>query len=246
MTRSMNALDWQEDQRFYKTVFAVGTERKWSNGKLMRKEADGSWSEIPGYVASQEVKQDLTIVASKVQGMIQAPHVNVTVSTLGGADKASLMITMSLDKKETWQNGIFQNSRNAHFRLDSDGTLECYQKRSDLKPFKFIKTKVKSVDDAVAKINTWIDKVYKAIGRPLVVDNSIAAIKEKLKGVEKNIKEYEAAVKEEPNSKSPGVLERREKYKETLEDLYEVAAELELEINATEKEQERNTDHDYR
>lgn len=40
--------------------------------------------------------------AEKLQGLLKAEGVKVTLSTLGGKERASLMILIYLDKRETW------------------------------------------------------------------------------------------------------------------------------------------------
>ena len=87
---------------------------------------------------------------------INAPHVSITCSTLGGRDRASLMITLSLNKRETWQGGIMQNSHYMHLRLDSDGTLEHF---GGYGVPHMRRCKVTSHEQAVEKINQHIAKI---------------------------------------------------------------------------------------
>lgn len=47
------------------------------------------------------------------------PYVRAHVSTLGGEDRASVLVTVSLDPKETWSNGILENSRYAKLAFHS-------------------------------------------------------------------------------------------------------------------------------
>ena len=97
----------------------------------------------------------------KIQGGIKAPHVRVSKSTLGGPQHVAVMITFSLDPKSEWKNGIFENSRYAHLSLENTGELEMftmsgfgYKKAKALR-----KTRVKTPEEVVKKINTWIDGV---------------------------------------------------------------------------------------
>ncbi len=90
---------------------------------------------------------------------INAPYVSAKVSILGGAHRASVMIVLSLDKKETWANGILQNSRYLMFRLERDGELENFQKDYKIKAKRMRKTKAKSLGDAVVKINKYLAQV---------------------------------------------------------------------------------------
>lgn len=93
--------------------------------------------------------------ATKLQSSIKAEIVQVKLSTLGGVERASLMILVSLDARETWANGILENSRYACFSITSDSKIELFSGGHKLA--KFRKTKVKSIEDAAAKIQRWID-----------------------------------------------------------------------------------------
>jgi hypothetical protein len=46
-----------------------------------------------------------------------APVVRVQLSTLGGVDRASLLLLISLDPRESWENNILENSRYARFSV---------------------------------------------------------------------------------------------------------------------------------
>ena len=89
---------------------------------------------------------------------VNAPVMWVAKSVLGGEENVTIMIKMSLDEKHNWKNGIFQNSRYAHIRIDRDGSMEMFaHKRSIGKGMR--KTKVRDVKQAIKKINDWIFKV---------------------------------------------------------------------------------------
>lgn len=83
------------------------------------------------------------------------PAVSAQLSTLGGPENASVMIKLSLDEKETWINGIYENSRFSMFSLNN-GKLEQFAKCSKLS--KFRKSTIKSNDDVVSKIVSWSQK----------------------------------------------------------------------------------------
>lgn len=59
------------------------------------------------------------------------PVVKIYVSTLGGQDRASIMIKFSVDKSSTWANGIFENSRYFAFSVSHKGDVECFTKSVD-------------------------------------------------------------------------------------------------------------------
>lgn len=89
---------------------------------------------------------------------VNAPVIWAAKSVLGGEENVTIMIKMSLDEKHNWKNGIFQNSRYAHIRIDRDGSMEMFaHKRSIGKGMR--KTKVRDVKQAIKKINDWIFKV---------------------------------------------------------------------------------------
>jgi hypothetical protein len=77
--------------------------------------------------------------AEDLKGGIEAPYVSARPSTLGGPENVSIMFTISADPRESWTNGILQNSRYGNFSLDPDGTVEMF---SGSLP-KFRKRKVK-------------------------------------------------------------------------------------------------------
>ena len=100
---------------------------------------------------------------------VNAPVIWVAKSVLGGEENVTIMIKMSLDEKHEWKNGIFQNSRYAHIRIDRDGSMEMFaHKRSMGKAMR--KTKVRDVKQAIKKINDWIYKV----GGVSIPDTSIS------------------------------------------------------------------------
>ena len=83
------------------------------------------------------------------------PHLNVDLSTLGGINHASIMITFSLDDKATWSNNILQNSRYAHVMIDSDLKIENFS--GSIKPLR--RATCKDLSHAISKIVAWIEKV---------------------------------------------------------------------------------------
>ena len=97
------------------------------------------------------------IVADRFNSEIKAPYIQTDISTLGGKENASVMMTVSLDPKESWNNGIMENSRYAKFMIERDGRIEAFTQSYKLAN-KFRSAKVKSISDAITKINNWVDK----------------------------------------------------------------------------------------
>jgi len=108
-----------------------------------------------------------------------APYVAGYVSTLGGAHRASILFTVSFDPRDTWANGILENSRHGKFHWENDGTLS---KISGYGTEKMRKSKAKSVADVVRKVAS----VAPAKTNPIVIrDSAGRAIKrsENLRGI---------------------------------------------------------------
>ena len=105
-------------------------------------------------------KDEAIAVAKELERGIDAPFVKGTVSTLGG--NPSVLIKLSLDPKNEWNNNIFENSRYIHLRLEPDSTknnLEMFNKSHKIEDKPMRKQKAKSVKEAISKINKYIDKV---------------------------------------------------------------------------------------
>lgn len=93
----------------------------------------------------------------KIKSHLKAPFKNVNYSTFGGEEQVSILILVSLDPQSTWVNGYVENSKYTRFHLENDGSLEQFT-LSQIST-KFRKTKVKSVTDAITKINSYLGKV---------------------------------------------------------------------------------------
>ena len=89
---------------------------------------------------------------------IKAPFVNVKISTLGGDDRTSIILNLSLDDKKDWPNGILQNSRYAMFHINADGVIEQFTKSFSIKK-KFRKSKFKNISNITKKINKYLQTI---------------------------------------------------------------------------------------
>ena len=83
----------------------------------------------------------------------KTPTIRVRRDTLGGEARASLMLVIGFDPKETWVNNIFENSRYARFHLHHDGKLEMFVRSGVAK---FRACRVKNVEHAAQKLVAWI------------------------------------------------------------------------------------------
>ena len=84
-------------------------------------------------------------------------HCKVSLSTLGGDDKATIFLHLSADNKENWINGIYHNSRYAIFSLNSDSKLELISKGLNMP--KFRKCKVKGTHHVAEKIVKYFNMI---------------------------------------------------------------------------------------
>lgn len=69
------------------------------------------------YDKAFEVKENL-------KEKLDFPYVSGYVSALGGRDRASILLTITEDSKETWINGILQNSRYRKIYIENNGRVE--------------------------------------------------------------------------------------------------------------------------
>lgn len=97
-------------------------------------------------------------IAERLRNEIDAPYVNVQVSTLGGRERVSILMVLSLDDSSTWVNRILQNSRYMHFSIRRNGVVEQFSK-GHLIDKKFRKRTIKSVEELIYKINEYLDSI---------------------------------------------------------------------------------------
>jgi hypothetical protein len=97
---------------------------------------------------AQEYLFDVTTapqIVDRLNKELGFPYVHAQYSTLGGNENVSIMVTISLDAREDWFNGILQNSRYANFHIDRLGTVERFSGGRGMA--KFRKTRIKSIED---------------------------------------------------------------------------------------------------
>ena len=87
---------------------------------------------------------------------IIAAEKSCSLSSIGNDD--TLIINISLDKRDTWANNIYQNSRYSQFSISQDGTIELFSKSYKIDA-KFRKQHAKSLIDAINRINKYIESV---------------------------------------------------------------------------------------
>ncbi len=90
--------------------------------------------------------------------MTAAPHFVRSESTL--STSSSVFFHVSCDTPNTWQNGIFHNSRYGIFHLHTEGgKLKLELTSKGLNTEKFRKCTVKSEEGAINKIYQWMGNI---------------------------------------------------------------------------------------
>jgi len=141
-------------------------------------------------------KDDATAFASELESGINAPHVDVSLGQIGKPDRVYLRV--SLQPKDKWPNGYFQNSIYFQMHISYDGAMEVFTSNLTVKsknpmyayeriPIKFRKTKAKTAQDAINKINAFSKQIkdyYASIDLPIEESSGLS-----LTSVLKSIKE---------------------------------------------------------
>lgn len=100
-----------------------------------------------------EHTEEATALADLLLQKLPAPFVRAYLSRLG--EEPSVMLTVSLDPRETWVNGILENSRFARLTFNyPERSIELFS--GDHRVNRFRKTRFKTPQDAVAKVEKWI------------------------------------------------------------------------------------------
>lgn len=63
-------------------------------------------------------------VVKLLKTKLNYPFINAYVSTLGGPERVSVLLTVSTSIKSEWPNGILENSRYAKIHITNNGTVE--------------------------------------------------------------------------------------------------------------------------
>lgn len=92
-----------------------------------------------------------TINKIDIENSLNIPYKKVSISTLGGKERASIIFHLSLDLPKDWYNGMYHNSRYYIFHLSYDGILENFSK--GLNTVKIRKKTVKTLSEAIDYIN---------------------------------------------------------------------------------------------
>jgi hypothetical protein len=97
-------------------------------------------------------KEDIDDIVEQLKTQLHFPYKSVQPASLGDRENVSIMLTVSLDKKEEWPNEILENSRYARFRVENNGTVENF---SGNLPH-ITKFRVKSINELIEKLQEKI------------------------------------------------------------------------------------------
>ena len=100
--------------------------------------------------------ENVEVVKNQIKTGLKFPYLNIYHSTLGGKENISILLCVSLDNRETWANGILQNS--AYMKLHILNFGKIYMICRDRKVKKFRKCNFKNIDDLIEKLNSKIIK----------------------------------------------------------------------------------------
>lgn len=89
------------------------------------------------------------------------PYFRGQISTLGGKERPSTLLAISLDPQVKWKNGIFENSNYIRISIDYQGEVEEISRSNTL--IKFRKFTVKDSDTVIAKISKYVDAQMKML-----------------------------------------------------------------------------------
>jgi len=92
------------------------------------------------------------------------PMFQSVISTLGGEDKAAIMVTFSLDHKSTWPNGYIENARYYRISIDHTPTMFEVENFVCVRGFKMRSFKISESTKVIEKLNQFYDKIIKELG----------------------------------------------------------------------------------
>lgn len=89
-------------------------------------------------------------IIDRLKNDLKYPFISARLSTLGGKENSTILLTYSTEPKEKWINNIFENSNYRRFSIDNDGTVENFVCSGLQKVRKF---NAKSIDNLIEKLN---------------------------------------------------------------------------------------------
>lgn len=101
--------------------------------------------------------RDADVLVTAIHDGVDAPFVKAYKSTLGGEHRVSVLVSISLDPRSEWKNGIYENSRYLKLHILNSGEIELISTYGLAK--KFRKTRFKDIGEVVPKINKYLGDV---------------------------------------------------------------------------------------
>ncbi len=104
---------------------------------------------------------DVEEFAARLRTELTGPaveHVNIKTSTF--ANNVSILVLVIFDPKPSWINGIMENARIMRFHIEQPNVIRQFTKGYKLDNVKkFRKSRVKSQDAAIKKLNDYLKLV---------------------------------------------------------------------------------------
>jgi hypothetical protein len=112
---------------------------------------------IPAPFTAPETVEPLRVALSAVPGV---KFVSIRRDTLGGEYRASLFVLLSLDAREDWSGGIYNNSRHLALTIHANGNVEALMRCH--RTAKFRAGKSKDHAHMVARVAKWAAETLNA------------------------------------------------------------------------------------
>lgn len=89
---------------------------------------------------------------------LPVPFKHAYKSALGGQGRTSILFSFSLDPKQDWANGIFENSRYIKMHISNSGIVEQISSSHKLTK-RFRKFTAKSIDKLLSGLKKYINEI---------------------------------------------------------------------------------------
>ena len=91
---------------------------------------------------------NIQTLVERLENELPHPYISARVSTLGGVENASIMLTLGFEPHETWEHGYIENSIYAMVMIHTEGRVERFSGRgTKLRAFK-----AKGFDEVIDKL----------------------------------------------------------------------------------------------
>jgi hypothetical protein len=171
--------EWVDFAAKMDAIAKANEDKTRSNPRRARRRNPGPVNILATYSAADVGKHAILDAALEIADLaksIPVPYVRTSVSQIGGPHRASTIVTVGFDPRETWTNGIFENSRYARFDVSPGPQFSPYAGKSTTEPTielisghgvpKFRKARFKTPAEAIAKIAKWASEAGGAKRNP--------------------------------------------------------------------------------